>query len=152
MALTEADTESCQNKTYTEIFEEQFPFYLSLGMSAKEYWEGECALPLFYRRAYKMKRRKEMDENNFLAWLHGLYVRDAIASCKFKNHRYPKEPYDLWKQEEPKTKAEVNKAVRTAAENFAAFVAAKNAEFTRKQKNRKVHSENMSDNDNLQNT
>lgn len=132
MELTEADTDS-SSKSYTEIFDAQFPFYLSLGMSATEYWEGDNALPYFYREMWKMKQKQRNDHENMLAWLQGQYIAEAISACFSKNHRYPKEPY---KMEEPvkvpKNKEEEQKIVHEAAAGFAAFVATKNAEFRKK--------------------
>lgn len=144
MELTEADTAS--SKSYTEIFDEQLPFYISLGMSATEYWEGDTALPYFYRKAWKMKSKYKADHENYLAWLQGMYIADAISSCFGKNHHYPKEPYELKTPEQPKTKAEEQKIVKKAALGFAEFVAAKNAEFKRKNESKPAKEPDKADN------
>ena len=95
--LTEIPT--TQNKTRTEVFEEMCPFYLAIGMSSAEYWEGDPSLARYYRKAYKIKQ----EEINNNAWLQGVYVYDAISTAlhnalKGKNTQarsYAKQPYDF---------------------------------------------------------
>lgn len=52
------------------------PFYLSLGMSAEEYWHGDPCLYAVYREAATLRREQE----NNAAWLNGLYVYNALQS------------------------------------------------------------------------
>lgn len=102
-------------------------------MSATEYWEGDNALPYFYRQMWKMKQKQRNDHENMLAWLQGQYIAEAISSYFSKNHKYPKEPYKTEEPvKEPKTKEEQQKIIKNAAAGFAAFVATKNAEFRKK--------------------
>ena len=42
---------------------------MSLGMSYTDYWEGENCLPSFFIQAYNKRRKREMEEQNFSAWL-----------------------------------------------------------------------------------
>ena len=56
-----------------DFLDEMCSFFMSIGMSYKDYWEGENALPDFYFRAYKMKWEREMDDANVKAWLNGYY-------------------------------------------------------------------------------
>lgn len=88
---------------YSEIFEECLPFYLSIGMSSEEYWKGDALLPKAYRKAYRMKQ----EQMNYEAWLHGLYVYDAVTSAmthlsdKKSNHKnYAEKPYDFTPRKE----------------------------------------------------
>lgn len=105
-----SETSTTQEKTYTEIFEESFPFYLAIGMSSAEYWEGDCSLTRYYRKAYKIKQ----EEINNNAWLQGLYVYDAISTAlhnalRGKSQRareYAKQPFNF----ENKEKSEFEKA------------------------------------------
>lgn len=62
--------------TFTEQFEAQCPFYLSIGMTYDEYWYGSADRVIYYRKAYKMKQKR----NNDLAWLNGRYVYDALKA------------------------------------------------------------------------
>ena len=116
-----------QEKTYTEIFEECFPFYLAIGMSYAEYWEGDSELAQYYRKAYRIKQ----EEFNNNAWLQGLYVYDAISTALHNALRgmgkqkpppkdYAKQPYDLFKKH--KTEQEKAKEVEIEQEKAAAWM------------------------------
>lgn len=87
-----------KNQTTAEIFDECCPFYISIGMTATEYWDGDASLPRYYRKAYKMKQQHENEQ----AWLHGLYVYDATISAlthlspNKNNHKnYTAKPYSF---------------------------------------------------------
>ena len=84
-------------KSYTEIFNEAFPYYLSIGMSYELYWYGEPSLVKAYREADEMR----VDRMNYEAWLQGLYVYQAVGalypvfnpfSKQKKAEEYLKEP------------------------------------------------------------
>ena len=99
-------------KTFSEIFDECFPFYLAIGMTYAEYWEGDPSLPQYYRKAYKIKQ----EEINHNAWLQGLYVYDAISTALYnslrgkgkKAEKYAEKPYQFQRE---KTEAEKAKEV-----------------------------------------
>ena len=61
-------------KTATEIFQEAFPIYLAMGMSYREFWEMESWLVRSYRKAHEIRQ----EENNYNAWLNGLYTLQAL--------------------------------------------------------------------------
>lgn len=111
-------------KTYSETFEDNFPFYLAIGMSYAEYWEGDPSLTQYYRKAYKIKQ----DEMNNNAWLQGLYIYDAVSTAignafKGKNSRrseYARQPYDFRNKE--KTPAEKAKEVEVEQRKAAAWM------------------------------
>lgn len=84
-------------KSYTEIFNEAFPYYLSIGMSYELYWYGEPNLVKAFREADEMR----VDRMNYEAWLQGLYVYQAVGalypvfnpfSKQKKAEEYLKEP------------------------------------------------------------
>ena len=84
-------------KSYTEIFNEAFPYYLSIGMSYELYWHGEPNLVKAYREANELR----VDRMNYEAWLQGLYVYQAVGalypvfnpfSKQKKAEEYLKEP------------------------------------------------------------
>ena len=62
--------------SYAKIFKEQFPYYLHLGMTYKEYWQMDCELVRAYRKAYEYKQ----EYDNSLLWLQGLYVYKAMEA------------------------------------------------------------------------
>lgn len=116
-----------QEKTYTEIFEECFPFYLAIGMSYAEYWEGDPKLTQYYRKAYRIKQ----DEINNNAWLQGMYIYDAVSTALHNALRgmgkskppakdYAKQPYELNKKN--KTEQEKAKEVEIEQEKAAAWM------------------------------
>jgi len=93
--LKEKDT---PNKTYTEIFEELCPLFLSMGMTYQEYWDGNNELPSLYLKKFKI----EQERANEQAWLMGLYIYDTICnlapifrpfSKKVNIKPYRKEPF-----------------------------------------------------------
>ena len=116
-----------REKTYSEIFEECFPYYLAIGMSYAEYWEGDVKLAQYYRKAYHIKQ----EEFNNNAWLQGMYVYDAISTALHNALRgmgktkppakdYAKQPYDLFKKN--KTEQEKAKEVEIEQEKAAAWM------------------------------
>lgn len=67
-------------------------------MSSAEYWHGDPSLVKGFRKAFKMKQERE----NTDAWLHGLYVYDALCSAmshlntnKSLHKSYTDKPYSF---------------------------------------------------------
>jgi hypothetical protein len=118
------ETPTTQNKGYTGIFEESFPFYLAIGMSSAEYWEGDPSLARYYRKAYKIKQ----EEINNNAWLQGLYIYDAVSTAMHnalrgknsKAREYTKQPYNFEKKE--KSELEKAKEIETEQEKALAWM------------------------------
>lgn len=105
---------------------------MSLGMSYKDYWEGENRLPFFWLRAESKRCRRQLEEQNMAAWLNGFYNMQALSvtlanafgkSCSIQAE-YPGKPMELFgngKQtrqisEEEQEQAEM--AVEIALDNF----------------------------------
>ena len=122
---------SSPTKTNTEVFEECFYFYLAIGMSYAEYWEGDPKLAQYYRKAY-LFRQEEFNNN---AWLQGMYIYDAVSTALHNALRgmgktkppakdYAKKPYDIFRKEKtPEEKAlEVQKEQEKAAAWMESFV------------------------------
>jgi hypothetical protein len=116
-----------QEKTNTEIFEECFPFYLAIGMSYAEYWEGDSKLAQYYRKAYRIKQ----DEINNNAWLQGMYIYDAVSTALHNALRgfgkskppakdYAKQPYEF--KNKVKSEQEKAKEVEIEQERAAAWM------------------------------
>ncbi len=114
-------------KTHTQVFEECFPFYLAIGMSYAEYWEGDSSLARYYRKAYQIKQ----EEINNNAWLQGLYIYDAVSTALHNALRgmgknkppakdYAKKPYEFNNKE--KTEAEKAKEVEIEQQKAAAWM------------------------------
>ena len=111
-----------KEKSYSEIFDECFPFYLAIGMSSAEYWEGDPSLTRYFRKAYEIKQ----EEINNNAWLQGLYIYDAVSvalhnALRGKNTKareYAKQPYNF----DNKEKSELEKAKEVETEQAKAAV------------------------------
>ena len=52
---------------------------MSMGMTYSEFWEGDVALPKFYRESYKLMQEREAERANFNAWLQGIYNTKAFS-------------------------------------------------------------------------
>lgn len=80
--------------SYTEVFEEQCPIYMSYGMSWHDYWYGDPRALRYYREAEK-KRQEALNEQ---AWLQGIYIYKAVSTAltnAFAKKGTPAEPYML---------------------------------------------------------
>ena len=117
-------------QSYTEVFEQLCPYYMSIGMPYDDFWNGDVALVKAYRKASELRDRR----NNQDMWLQGRYFYDALCAASplyrfsmkkgmIKPEPYTKEPYptthaELKEREEREAKA---KEERLRAE-FTAFV------------------------------
>lgn len=109
---------SVPRHSYEDAFKQQFPYYLSIGMTEAQYWSGDCELVKYYREAEEMRKERMNQE----AWLQGMYVYDAIARLVpvlrafgkkgAKAEPYVKEPYPITQKraEEIKRKQEKQSA------------------------------------------
>ena len=102
--------------TMGEQFDELLPFYLSIGMTYTEYWDGDNKLPRYFRRAYKEK----LKQRDYEMWRQGLYVYEAVlvnvnnvmAKKGSERMKYPAEPYMMREEkqkEEERKKLEMDK-------------------------------------------
>ena len=122
--------------TYTERFYEQFPYYLSIGMTPKEYWEGDPALAKYYRKADEIKLERKNQE----LWLQGMYFYEAICDASpilqafakkgTKPHPYADRPYPINDRQDKRNKSEKEKVVFNKGKKFMeAFMTANNNRF-----------------------
>jgi hypothetical protein len=106
--------------TYTDKFNELCPLYISMGMTAEQFWYGDCTLVVHYRKAYELSQERHNQE----LWLQGRYFYDALCAVSpilqafAKKGTRPKpylsEPYTLTskqaeKKEEDKDRKVYNK-------------------------------------------
>ena len=74
---------------YTKVFKEHYPYYMAMGMSYSDYWDGDCELVVYVRQAFELKR----EQDNYNAWLQGLYMYNAlIAVAPYFNSLTPRKP------------------------------------------------------------
>lgn len=78
-----------------------FPFYLSIGMTAEQYWDGDASLTRAYREAEALRAERRNQE----LWLQGMYIYEAVldaspilrsfAPAGTRPEPYPSEPYAI---------------------------------------------------------
>ena len=122
--------------TYTQKFYEAFPYYLSIGMTYEQYWEGDCTLTIYYRKAEELRNKKRNEE----LWLQGAYIYEALIDVAPILHSFAKKgtkptpytttPYpitskDLKRIEEEKERKIAEKGKR----NMEALMATLNKRF-----------------------
>ena len=113
--------------TYTEQFYEQFPFYLSIGMTYDQYWNDDCCLTKYYRKANELSKARKNQE----LWLQGMYIYEALccvspvlhafAKSGTKPQPYPDKPYAISDKEIKECKETIEKENRKKA--MAVFMA-----------------------------
>ena len=79
------------------------------GMTEKEFWEDDPQLYWSYQTFYLKKKEIEIEENNYNAWLQGIYVLSALNQSlsnsfgkKRNNNIYPQNPIDFKSKENDK--------------------------------------------------
>lgn len=105
--------------TYTEQFYEVFPYYLSIGMTYEQFWDGDPHLAKYYRQADELKTERKNQE----LWLQGLYMYEALcdvapilqamAKKGTKAHPYPDKPYAITEKQQ---KREIEEKERKVAD------------------------------------
>lgn len=89
--------ESSSFHSVQEIFNECLPYFLSIGMPAVEFWEGDPSLAVAYRKADELKKERM----NFEAWLTGLYTYKALIYASPLFHDFVKGNVQPMEYEEP---------------------------------------------------
>lgn len=124
---------------YGEKFEELCGQYMALGMSYHDYWDGDAQMVRYYRDMDDYKREHE----NYLAWLHGLYIYSALIdvapvfnamSKKKKPKPYMDSPVPLSERATQRAKAEENRQKMANGKNVMQIMAKGfNAKFMKRE-------------------
>ena len=72
--------------SYTDFFETELPFYLSVGMSWEQFWDNDVEICKYYRKAYELQRQR----TNETLWLQGMYIYEAICDVSPILHAFAK--------------------------------------------------------------
>jgi hypothetical protein len=144
LSTTEEDGQrsSPSSFTYTEKFYELFPYYLAIGMTAEQYWDGDSALVKYYRKAEELRNEKRNQE----LWLQGMYIYEAIcdvapilqafAKKGTKPTPYSSKPYPLSDKQIKRDEEEKQRALSEKGKKFMeAFMKANNSKFKGTEKN-----------------
>ena len=112
------------SNSYTSKFYEVFPYYLSIGMTPEQYWEGDCTLVKYYRKAEEIRNEKRNQE----MWLQGMYVYEAICDVSpilhafakkgAKPHPYPSKPYAISEKQLKQAREEKERKLMEKGKRF----------------------------------
>ena len=122
--------------TYTERFHEQFPFYLSIGMTPDQYWNGDPDWARPFRRADEMRTERKNQE----LWLQGMYFYEAICDASpilhdfakkgTKPYPYVDKPYPITEKQHKRNEIDKEKAkFEKGKKLMEAFMKANNSRF-----------------------
>lgn len=97
------DKETLSSFSFSDEFEKHLPYFLSVGMTYEQFYDGDVDLCKYYRKADELRK----DRMNEKLWLQGLYIYDALirvapafrAMGTSKPENYPDEPYPLTQKE-----------------------------------------------------
>ena len=116
--------------TYTDKFYECFPYYLAIGMTPEQYWDGDCTLPKYYRKAEELRNEKRNQE----LWLQGMYVYEAICDVAPILHAFAKKgtkptpysskPYPLTNEQAERDEEEKQRKIAEKGKRFMEAMAA----------------------------
>lgn len=62
---------------YGDKFEELCGYYMSLGMSYHDYWDGDNCMTKYYREAEEIKKERRNSE----LWLQAAYIYEALLDA-----------------------------------------------------------------------
>lgn len=107
--------------SYTEVFEQHFPYYLAMGMTYEQFWYKDCKLVEYYRKADEIRAERKNQE----LWLQGMYIYDALCRVSPILHAfakngtrpedYPDKPYPISERKAEQERMEREKANRAKA-------------------------------------
>ena len=121
---------STSSFTYTEKFYELFPYYLSIGMTSEQYWDGDSTLVKYYRKAEELRNERRNQE----MWLQGMYIYEAICDVSpilhafakkgAKPHPYPSKPYAITEKQIQQEREEQERKLFEKGKKFMEAMAA----------------------------
>lgn len=120
---------------YSQKFEEMCPYYMLLGMSYEEYWDGDNLLPRYYKKMEELRKERVNSE----LWLQGLYIYEALLdsapvlnalSAKKKPIPYRDTPIPVTESESKRAEeAAKAKKIKITKDAIYAMMASVNKQF-----------------------
>ena len=99
-----------------DLFDKICPYFMAIGMSYQDFWEGDVDMCNYYLEAHKIKQREKNEE----LWLQGYYfytalldvapILQAFAKKGTKPSKYLERPLALSEEEEQERLLEKEKA------------------------------------------
>lgn len=125
--------------SYSDKFNELFPYYLSIGMTEEQYWDKDCTLVVAFRKSDEIK----MNRRNQEMWLQGAYFYDALYRISPVLHAFAKkgtkpvpylsEAYAITERQAEARKEEKEKSVYDKGKKLMeGFMLSHNKKFERK--------------------
>lgn len=110
------ESESTEEKTFTDVFEEQCPYFMSIGMTYDEFWYGEPERARYYRDSHILQCKSRNQE----LWLQGMYfIRSIQTALDTKNKvKYFEKPIDIFPKTEAEKKVEAERERRKVIDFF----------------------------------
>lgn len=92
---------------YGQKFEELCGYYMSIGMTYEDYWDGDNCKTKYYRKMDELRKERR----NYDLWLQGAYFYEALldASPAFNPMSAKKKPFPYRETPIPITKHESEK-------------------------------------------
>lgn len=73
----------------SDVFWEAYPYYIAMGMSEDEYWNGDAQACVAYRKAQEQRLKMQ----DLYAWRQGAYIYNALcAVAPYFNSIKPQSP------------------------------------------------------------
>lgn len=94
--------EGLTSRTYSDVFKQLCPYYMSIGMSYDDFWNGDVSMVEAYRTADELR----LKQRNYELWLQGMYMYEALCDASplfrfsmksgtIKPEPYVKEPFPI---------------------------------------------------------
>jgi hypothetical protein len=123
---------------YSDKFEEMCAYYMSIGMTYDEYWNGDNLLPRYYRQMDELRKERM----NYESWLQGVYIYEALInaapvlnalSARKKPFPYRDTPIPITQAEDKRLKEqEKEKLMKNGVEAMRIMMADFNKRFNEK--------------------
>lgn len=104
------------------------PIALRYGVPEHIFWDLNPKRLEPWKRMYEFQQQEKADNDDYMAWLQGRYVLEAVGSMFDKNFQYPTEPHSVLQRRE-----EQDEANQIASDRFWAFAMAFNKRFENKE-------------------
>ena len=86
--------EGLTSRTYSDVFKQLCPYYMSIGMSYDDFWNGDVSMVEAYRTADELR----LKQRNYELWLQGMYASPLFRFTMkgtVKPEPYVKEPFPI---------------------------------------------------------
>ena len=111
-----------------------------MGMTWEQFWEQDCSLVKDFREAHRIR----LEEENYIAWLHGLYIYEALCNVSplfrafsksgTRAGPYPEKPHEFDRREHLTEEQENERKMKAGMAQMARIAERFNKSFFQKQK------------------